>query len=128
MPVMSLKSKVISTQSLCAGESAGYNEKFIASTNCRLATVGIGYGDGYPREAENGTKVLVNGQIATIAGRVSMDLLTIDITGLNVSIGDEVELWGKKLPCSDLAEQCHTISYDLLTRVSARVKRVYIEK
>jgi alanine racemase len=125
-PVMTLKSKIIAKRHLSKGDSAGYNEQFIASGDCELATVGIGYGDGYPREAKNGTLVYVNDKMARIAGRVSMDLITIDVTGLNVNIGDEVELWGNNLPCSALAEQCNTISYDLLTRVSARVRRVII--
>ncbi len=127
-PVMRLKSRIIAIHALNTGDSAGYNEQFIAQKPSTLATVAIGYGDGYPRAVTNGTAVYVNGETAAIAGRVSMDLISIDISGLShVAIGDEVELWGEHISCDTLAKQCQTISYELVTRVSQRVKRVLIK-
>ncbi|MFT5718213.1 MAG: alanine racemase [Oleiphilaceae bacterium] len=86
-----------------------------------------GYGDGYPRHAPNGTPVVVAGQIASLAGRVSMDMLAIDVTGLDpINIGDSVELWGKYVSVDQVAALSGTISYELLTGVTARVPKVYI--
>ena len=123
-PVMTLSSRIISIREVSKGESVGYGANWSAEKNSRIATVTIGYGDGYPRLARNGTPVLVNGKRASLAGRVSMDMITIDVTHLeNVKIGDEVVLWGKGLLVAEVAECAGTIGYELTTRMPARTRR-----
>lgn len=124
-PVMTLKSRVIMLKTLKPGESTGYNGIWTASRQSTIATVAIGYADGYPRHAPNGTPVLINGQYWPLAGRVSMDLITVDVTGSNVKAGDEVTLWGEGLAANLVAGHAQTISYDLFTGVTERVKRIY---
>lgn len=126
-PVMTLTSAIISIRDVKVGDSVGYGATWTASKPSRIATVTIGYGDGYPRLARNGTPVLVNGQRAHLAGRVSMDMITIDVTGLSeVGLGDEVTLWGKGLPIAEVAEYAGTIGYELTTRMPARTPRLAI--
>jgi alanine racemase len=121
-PAMHLNAPVIALHDLEPGDSAGYGARWTANKPTRLATLAIGYGDGYPRHAPDGTPVWINGQRATLAGRVSMDMLTIDITGIdNVELGTEVELWGANIPVDEVAEHVGTIGYELVTRLSARV-------
>jgi alanine racemase len=126
-PVMTLASAIISLREVDTGEAVGYGGTWIAQRPSRIATVTIGYGDGYPRQAPNGTPVLVNGQRAALAGCVSMDMITVDVTDLeNVQLGDEVILWGKGLPLSEVAQCAATIGYELTTRMPARTPRVVI--
>lgn len=126
-PVMTLCSSVISLREVAAGESVGYGASWTAPRRSTIATVTIGYGDGYPRIAANGTPVLVKGQRAPLAGRVSMDMITVDVTDLpGVSIGDEVVLWGEGLPVGEVAAHASTIGYELTTRMPARTPRVVI--
>jgi alanine racemase len=126
-PVMTLASAVISLRDVAAGETVGYGASWTAARPSRIATVCIGYGDGYPRLAPNGTPVLVNGRRAVIAGRVSMDMITVDVTDLpGVSIGDEVILWGDDLPVGEIARHAGTIGYELTTRMPARTPRVVV--
>ena len=127
-PVMSLQSTIIGLRELQIGESVGYGENWQAKRPSIIATIAIGYGDGYPRNAKNGAPVFVNGHIAPLVGRVSMDMLTIDVTDIEkVTLGDTVELWGENLSVETVAEYLDTINYELLTRVSDRVPRVYVE-
>lgn len=124
-PVMTLSSRVISIRDVAPGETVGYAASWIAERPSIIATVTIGYGDGYPRNAKNGTPVLVNGVRAALAGRVSMDMITVDITDLdNVSIGDEVILWGDGLSISEVAHWADTIGYELTTRMPMRTPRI----
>lgn len=126
-PVMTLQSTIIGIRKLGIGESVGYGETWQAQHPCVIATVAIGYGDGYPRNATAGTPVFINGQFASIAGRVSMDMITIDVTNINqVKLGDIVELWGDNLAVETVAKHLNTINYELLTRVSARVPKKYL--
>jgi len=126
-PVMTLQSTIIALRDISVGESVGYGEIWQAKRPSRIATIAIGYADGYPRNAKNGTPVWINGQIAPMAGRVSMDMITIDVTDLaQVKIGDTVELWGENLAIETVAEYMDTINYELLTRISARVPKKYI--
>ena len=128
-PVMTLQSTVIALRKLCVGESVGYGGSWQAKQASVIATVAIGYADGYPRNAQAGTPVFINNQLAPLAGRVSMDMITVDVTNLtDVSLGDVVELWGENLRVEVVAEYMNTINYELLTCVSARVPRVYINK
>ena len=124
--VMSFESAVISVRSIAAGESVGYTGNWTAQRESTIATITVGYGDGYPRQAPNGTPVLVNGQRCPLVGRVSMDMITVDVTDLpEARIGAAVELWGQTLSVDEVAQACGTIGYELLTRMPARVPRIY---
>ena len=125
--VMTLTSAVISVRDVATGESVGYGASWRAQRPSRIATVTVGYGDGYPRLAANGTPVLVNGLRAALAGRVSMDMITVDVSDLDdVQIGDNVVLWGKGLPLAEVAACAGTIGYELTTRMPMRTPRVVI--
>jgi alanine racemase len=126
-PVMTLTSAVISVREVAPGETVGYGANWVARRPSRIATVTIGYGDGYPRLAPNGTPVLINGQRASLAGRVSMDMITVDVTDLpEVKVGDEVTLWGVGLPVAEVARHAGTIGYELTTRMPARTPRIVV--
>jgi len=102
--------------------SAGYGATWVADKDTTLAVIGIGYGDGYPRHAKNGTPVLINGVLCPLIGRVSMDLICVDISSAKASIGDNAVLWGdEQLRVEVIANNSDTISYELLTGLSARV-------
>jgi len=121
-PVMRLESRVIAVKELAAGDRVGYGGAWIAPRRARIALAAGGYGDGYPRNAAAGTPVLVNEMPAPLAGRVSMDMLTIDVTELSrVAIGDPVVLWGRGVPVETVAAGAGTIPYELVCRVSERV-------
>jgi alanine racemase len=125
--VMTLVSSVTALREVAPGETVGYGATWQAQRPTRIATVTIGYGDGYPRLAPAGTPVLVNGRRATLAGRVSMDMITVDVTDLpGVNIGDEVTLWGEGLPLSEVARHAGTIGYELTTRMPARTPRIVV--
>lgn len=126
-PAMTLKSKIIATRWVEPGECVGYGSRFVAQQRTRIATVAMGYADGYPRQAKDGTPVLVDGQRTQIAGRVSMDMLTVDITQLpQADVGSEVVFWGPQLDANEVATYCDTIAYHLFTGVTKRVPRIYI--
>ena len=125
-PVMTLSSAVISVRQIDTGEAVGYSGKWRAERPSTIATIGIGYGDGYPRTAPYGTPVLVNGIECPLVGSVSMDMISVDVTDLeNVAIGDPVELWGKQLAVNRVAASCGTLGYELLTRMPLRVPKIY---
>ncbi len=127
--VMHFKSRIIALRDVAEGEGVGYNHRWRAQEPRLIATVAAGYADGYPRTAPDGTPVVINGQRCPLAGRVSMDLLTVDVSDLeNVQIGDEVTLWGQELSAAEVARHCQTISYELFTRITSRVQRVYINE
>ncbi|MEC9260740.1 MAG: alanine racemase [Pseudomonadota bacterium] len=124
-PAMTLMAQIIALHNVKQGETVGYSQTWTAPQDSVIATVGIGYADGYPRHCPNGTPVVVRGQRGQLVGRVSMDMITIDVTHIgDVALGDEVELWGAQLPVDEVADWAGTISYELITRVSARVPRV----
>jgi len=126
VPAMRLTSNLIGLRSLSAGETVGYGQQWTATRPSLIGTVAIGYADGYPRSAVNGTTTLVNGKPAPLAGAVSMDLITVDLSGQSdAKIGDPVILWGPELPVSSVASSAATIGYELLTGVSRRVPRRY---
>ncbi|HAZ99922.1 MAG TPA: alanine racemase [Halomonas sp.] len=130
-PVMSLRSEIIALRELDTGEQVGYGGRWKAARPSRIAVVAAGYGDGYDRHAVDGTPVLVNGQRCPIAGKVSMDMLTVDVTDVpDAAIGSDVVLWGAAsngavLPVDEVARYCDTISYTLLTGVLPRAPRRY---
>jgi alanine racemase len=125
-PVMTLQSEVIAMHELAAGEGVGYGHSFVTERPTTLAVVAIGYGDGYPRRAPPGTPVMIRGKKYPLAGRVSMDMITVDVTDSDVSLGDVVTLWGTGLDADEIAGHCHTISYELFCQVTPRVKRQYL--
>lgn len=125
-PVMTLQSDVIAVRDVKAGESVGYGQGYVATQDSRIATIAIGYGDGYPRSAKSGTPVLIKGKNWPLAGRVSMDMITVDVTGSDIQIGDKATLWGTGLSADRVAEYCDTIAYELFCQITNRVKRHYL--
>jgi len=126
--VMTLTGALIAIRELQAGESVGYGASWVAQRASRIGTVSCGYADGYPRTAPSGTSVVIHGQRVPLAGRVSMDMLAVDLTDLpQAQLGDAVELWGAQMPIDELAQACGTIGYELLTKVTGRVPRRYID-
>ncbi|PWB32663.1 alanine racemase [Pseudomonas sp. SDI] len=124
-PVMTLESKVICVRELPAGEPVGYGAKFISPRPTRVGVVAMGYADGYPRQAPTGTPVLVAGKRSQIIGRVSMDMLCIDLTDVpEAGLGSPVELWGKNVLASDVAMHAGTIPYQIFCNLR-RVPLVY---
>ncbi|HSH42992.1 MAG TPA: alanine racemase, partial [Arenicellales bacterium] len=125
-PVMTLEAQIIATRTIPAGGAVGYGGTWVCSHDTRVGVLMCGYGDGYPRHAPSGTPVWVKGGESRTLGRVSMDLMTIDLSGRDdVEVGDWVELWGKHVPASRVAKHAGTIPYELVTRVTRRVPRVH---
>jgi alanine racemase len=121
-PVMTLTARIIGVQNLAAGDAVGYGATFVAPGPMRIGVAACGYADGYPRHAPNATPVLVEGQRTGIVGRVSMDMLCVDITHMpNVGIGSRVTLWGEGLPADEVAAAAGTVSYELFCALAARV-------
>lgn len=125
--VATLKTTISQIKSVKKGETVGYNRKGVVMQDTRIATIAIGYADGYDRRLSNGTgKVCINGQFAPVIGNVCMDMTMIDIGNISAKEGDEVIVWGSgAMPIQQVAEQIGTISYELLTQVGERVKRVF---
>jgi alanine racemase len=123
---MQLTSEVIAVRSVLRGESVGYGGRWTAQRDSVVATVPVGYGDGYPWAATDGTPVGINGGIAPLAGRVSMDMLTVDVTDCgDISLGTPVTLWGDQPQIDEVARHSGTIGYELMTRLTARTPRRY---
>ncbi len=127
-PAMRLRTEVIALRDIEAGESVGYGASFTAERTHRIATLAVGYADGYPRHAAPGTPVLINGQEAPIVGRVSMDMITVDVTHISdVQIGSEAVMFGPELIADRVAQCCGTIDYTLFAGLTARVPRHYLD-
>lgn len=121
-PAMELVSQLIAVRDHKAGGSVGYGCFWHAKKDTRLGVVAIGYGDGYPRNAPEGTPVWINGRRVPVVGRVSMDMLTVDLgEDAKDCIGDDAILWGKALPVEEVAEHIGTIAYELVTKLTPRV-------
>jgi alanine racemase len=121
-PVMELRSTVIALRTVRRGEHVGYGGLWTAREESRIAIAAIGYGDGYPRRLGSGAPVLVRGRRAPLAGRISMDMIAVDVTLVpEARVGDEVTLWGEGLPVEELARIAETIPYELLCGVTQRV-------
>ena len=121
-PAMTLSAKIIALQDIAPGEAVGYGSRWIAKRPSRIAVVACGYADGYPRTMPDGAPVWVEGRTAPIAGAVSMDMLTIDVTDVpSARVGSVVELWGKNLPVNRVAAACGTIGYELICALARRV-------
>ncbi|WP_044406197.1 alanine racemase [Thiomicrospira microaerophila] len=129
-PVLTFQTQIISLKWIAQGEAVGYGQTWVAQKPSLIGVAAAGYGDGYPRHAPSGTPVLVNNQRVPIAGRVSMDMLTLDLTAIAgaVNIGDPVVLWGEGLPVDEIAEKAGTIGYELLCGITQRVPIKEIER
>lgn len=125
-PVMTLYSEVIAIKQCKKGDAVGYGGSWVCPEDMPIGVVGIGYGDGYPRHAITGTPVLVNGKRVPLVGRVSMDMICVDLREQpDAQIGAEVILWGEGLPAEEIADSASTIAYDLFCGVTTRVPREY---
>jgi alanine racemase len=123
-PAMRLSTRLIAVQALQPGDAVGYGSTFIASKAMRIGIAACGYADGYPRHASTGTPVVVDGTIARTVGRVSMDMLAIDLQSVpQAGPGSDVELWGERLPIDEVASAAGTIGYELMCAVAPRVTR-----
>lgn len=126
-PVMTLESQIISVRELPAGEPVGYGARFVSARPTRVGVVAMGYADGYPRHAPTGTPLAVDGQPTRLIGRVSMDMLTVDLSDLpQAGLGSRVELWGAQVPASTVASAADTIPYQLFCNLK-RVPRSYTQ-
>jgi alanine racemase len=122
LPTMTLKSEVIAIQQIEAGDTVGYGSRFQASGPTTVGVVACGYADGYPRHAEHGTPVIVDGVRTSLIGRVSMDMMTVDLTRIaNARVGSKVTLWGDGLPIDEVAQAAGTIGYELMCALAPRV-------
>lgn len=123
LPVMTLESRLIALRPLRRGEAVGYGGAFVAPKDMRIGIVACGYADGYPRHAGTGTPILVEGRRTRTLGRVSMDMLCVDLTPVpNAHIGSTVTLWGEGLAVEEVAASAGTIAYELLTAIAPRVR------
>lgn len=121
-PVMTLRTKLTSMNDMNRGDTVGYGARFTCPEDMKIGVMAIGYGDGYPRDLANGTPVLVNGKLCALAGRVSMDMATVDLRNApDAKPGDDVVLWGEGLPVEQVASGTPHIAYDILTGVRGRV-------
>jgi alanine racemase len=123
-PAMTLQSELISVQQLQPGDSVGYGSVFTADKAMRIGIVACGYADGYPLHAPTGTPILVSGVRTRVLGRVSMDMLSVDLSEIfDAEIGSKVILWGDGLPIDEVAAAAGTIGYELMCAVAPRVRR-----
>ena len=129
-PVMSFRATVSMVKTIQKGETIGYGRTFCADSERKIATVSVGYADGYSRRLSNKGKVLINGKVASVVGNVCMDHIMIDVTGIDVKAGDVVTLFGSDgqhiISADDVAELIGTIGYEVMCNVSKRVPRLYI--
>jgi len=126
-PVMRWRTEIVRLKTLPRGSAIGYGTTFHTARESRIATLPVGYADGYRRTLSNNAEVLVRGQRAPVVGRVSMDLVTIDVTDVEAAAGDEVVLLGDSISADELAAKANTISYEIFCGLTARVPRRYVE-
>ena len=125
-PVMTLKSKFISIKEIERGEKVGYEGTWQAKRRTKIGVLPIGYGDGYPLNLSNCGKIYINGKLASVIGKISMDMMAVDLTNFRkISYKDEVILWGKGHEVDTVAKYANNSSYSLMTGISQRVKKVY---
>jgi alanine racemase len=125
LPTMTLASEIIGIQDIVPGDTVGYGSRFTAERAMRIGVVACGYADGYPRHAPHGTPVLVDGVASTVIGRVSMDMMTVDLGPIpHARVGSRVVLWGAGLPIDEVAKAADTIGYELMCAVAPRVRVV----
>jgi alanine racemase len=122
LPAMSFESRLIAVKTIKKGDTVGYGGDWRAERDTIVGVVAAGYGDGYPRHLQAGTPVLVNGRRVALIGRVSMDMINVDLTDVPVAhVGDRVVLWGGHLPVEEIAARANTIPYELMCGLSQRV-------
>ncbi|MDC0612512.1 alanine racemase [Vibrio sp.] len=127
-PVMTLQTKLIAVRKHEAHQPVGYGETWSSSRDTYMGVVAMGYGDGFPRSAPAGTPVFINGRIVPISGRVSMDMITVDLgPDAKDKVGDIVEFWGNNLPVEKVAEAVGTIPYELVIKLARRIKKTYLD-
>lgn len=128
-PVMTLKSRIAVIRDLPAGHGVSYGRTFVTDRPTRVATIGIGYGDGYPRALSNDApEVFIRGRRAPLLGRVTMDQVMADVGGIpDCEAGDEVELFGANVPVTEIASKAHTIPWEIFTSITPRVERRYLD-
>jgi alanine racemase len=123
LPAMSLTSEIIGMQHIVAGDAVGYGSRFVADKPMTIGVVACGYADGYPRHAPGGTPIIVDGVKTRIVGRVSMDMITVDLTPIATAhVGSKVTLWGDALPIDEVANAAGTIGYELMCAITPRVR------
>ncbi len=128
LPAMTLHSEIVAIQSISAGESIGYGSTYTAPQAMTIGVIACGYADGYPRHAPNGTPILVDGIKTQMVGRVSMDMITVDLSTIpHARVGSPVTLWGAGLPIDEVASAAGTIGYELMCALAPRVTRVVTE-
>jgi len=125
-PVMSVRAPVIAIKQVKQGDRIGYGGSYTCPQDMRIGIVAMGYADGYPRSLEKTVPVSVRGCLCDVLGRVSMDMITIDLSDCDCEIGEHIELWGDDVPVADIAEAANTITYELLCRIAAHVRREYV--
>lgn len=125
-PVIRFNAPILQIREIVAGDTVGYGASFACSSPIRLATAGAGYADGFLRSGSNSAICAVNGVVCPVIGRISMDLITIDVTHTDAHVGDEVELFGPQISIRDQAQRMNTIEYELLTHLGPRVSRTYV--
>lgn len=124
-PAMELSTAVIGIRDVAEGQAVGYGGRWVAPRASRIATLAVGYGDGYPRHAPDGTPVLIEGSAASLAGRVSMDMITVDVTDIPaVQVGSRAVLWGSEPDVDTIAQLSGTIGYELLAGMPSRTPRI----
>ncbi|MDR1226033.1 MAG: bifunctional UDP-N-acetylmuramoyl-tripeptide:D-alanyl-D-alanine ligase/alanine racemase [Prevotellaceae bacterium] len=127
--VSTLKSTIVQIKNIPANETIGYGRKGVAHEHTRIALVPVGYADGYNRKLSNGVgKMFVNGKQAPVIGNICMDMCMVDISGIEANEGDEVEIFGENISVVAIAEKLETIPYEIFTRISPRVRRVYFNE
>ncbi|WP_044470973.1 alanine racemase [Mannheimia massilioguelmaensis] len=128
IPVMTLTSSLIAVRDHKKGEPVGYGGTWISERDTKIGVIAIGYGDGYPRNVPTGTPVHINGRRVPIVGRVSMDMVTVDLgPDCQDKVGDEAILWGKELPIEEVADITGLLSYELMTKLTPRVLTEYVD-
>lgn len=128
-PISAFKSIISQVKTLYSGETTGYGRKGKSAGETKIAIIPVGYADGIDRKSGNGTgTALIKGKRVPIIGNVCMDMLMLDVTGMEVSPGDEVEFFGKGISISEVAKRIGTIPYEILTGISHRVKRIYLQE
>ncbi len=127
-PILSLYSEVVSLRTIENGEGVGYGHKYIADGKRTIATVPIGYADGYRRCMSSKADVAINGNICPVVGNITMGQIMVDVTGRNVKMGDQVEIIGKHIKVEELASNASTINYEIVAGLQARLKRIYIDE
>jgi alanine racemase len=126
-PVMTLTAPLLAVKSLAAGDAVGYAGTWVCPEAMRVGVVASGYADGYPRHAQVGTPILINGRLTQLIGRVGMDMITIDLRGCEAQAGDRVTLWGRGLAVDTVARCAGTVSYELMCAVGGRVRTEFVQ-